>query len=53
MNRAIYKCQGSIIDIGEETFKIVKVKIDNEIWSDSLPLIVRYKDVKDEKLTKI
>lgn len=32
---------------------MVKVIVDNEKWSESLPLIARYADVKNDVLTKI
>lgn len=53
MSGKIFNCEGTILDIYEESFKLVKVKVDNEYWSESLPLISRYKDVKDEILIKI
>ena len=53
MSGKIFNCEGTILDIYEDSFKIIKVKVDNESWSESLPLISRYKDVKDEILIKI
>lgn len=53
MSGKIFNCEGTISDIYEESFKLVKVKVDNEYWSESLPLISRYKDVKDGILIKI
>lgn len=53
MSGKIFNCEGTILDIYEDSFKIIKVKVDNEYWSESLPLISRYKDVKDEILIKI
>lgn len=53
MSRKIFICEGTIVDIYEDSFKIIKVKVNNEYWSESLPLISRYVDVKDGVLIKI
>lgn len=53
MSGKIFKCEGTILDIYEKSFKLVKVKVDNEKWSDSLPLIVRYDDIKNGKIAKL
>ena len=49
----IFKCEGTILDIYEDSFKLIKVKIDNEYWSESLPLIARYDDIKNGTITKL
>lgn len=53
MSGKIFKCEGTILEIYEESFKLIKVKIDNEYWSESLPLIARYDDIKNSTIIKL
>lgn len=53
MSGKIFKCEGMILEIYEDSFKLIKVKIDNEYWSESLPLIARYDDIKNGTITKL
>ena len=53
LNCREYSCLGKIADIREDSFMLLNVVIDGEMWSESLPLIARYKDVKYDILTKL
>lgn len=53
MSGHVFKCSGTIESINKETFRLLSVTVDNELWSEKLPLVAKYEDVKDGIITKI